>query len=765
MGIPNIPSVTTSVIDQTSTEVSLVGGRVPFIPLFSKFGKGFRYCTTPKELKFYHGAIDVNRYGLGMEYANDAFQYTNSVLTYRLISPDAAFANYCISVDKTHYNPEVYNQIVDEALPDTNVNKRIKVSTFEKVNSKDEYIAHIDTNYKDTGNNKKIAFSILAQAQGQGYNDLFTTFGPAVDYEKLDANREGETNYKFNFIRANIFEDSSGIVKSMGDSFVFSLIDQDADTGRIITDMYSGEELFVNQISKLKNEFLTFAVDIDTDDDLASTTIREEMRKYATIDKLLAAKSQPNRLILIDDITGLKYEIQCSGQIVAQSNGTTKMVYKASRVVKPSNFPYNSSDFIQYIRYTTSTSSVDLYAELKWVLDPTDPTGTNYVLGYVNCANPNPTGTIPTVRYLDGDNAYYQVSIDTDGILQFEQVGFLRWYVYNYLLTHNIRLESGSDDDDNSGANLSLFNSAGYLYLPTNATDCKARDIVTKFFNETTEIREVLYPRYDFDYVPDWTNNIDVINAIVNFGDSIGITMPLVSLPPYGYNIGTNTDNDKAAAFDLDLRNSLVSNSSYNTMLYGSQVNKMHISNNDGRRLRMPISYYAMMAHLRIDRDYSITEPVANMIKGTLMGTSRKNLAYAPSSEKIEKLRNVQINAVIDEPDGLYIIDQLTMYKKASKLSRGNVVKVLHRMRKDLPKILKDLIQSKETAGIIDIALERTYTYLNKYVVTPENYKNGIFRTINVSATYNSDTYTLRLGVTVNPIGTIEIIDIPIIVI
>ena len=86
-------------------------------------------------------------------------------------------------------------------------------------------------------------------------------------------------------------------------------------------------------------------------------------------------------------------------------------------------------------------------------------------------------------------------------------------------------------------------------------------------------------------------------------------------------------------------------------------------------------------------------------------------------------------------------------------------------MRKDLPKLLKDLIQSKETADVVDTAVDRTYGYLSRYLVTPENYKNGLFRTINVQASYNKDTYTLRLGVTVNPIGTIEIIDIPIIVI
>ncbi len=759
MASPKIPGVTTSVIDQTSTEVSLIGGRVPFIALFSKYGKGFRYCTTPKELKYYHGAIDVNKYGLGMEYAADAFQYTNKVLTYRLVSPDAAYSNYCISVDKTKFAPSAYDQLADEALANSVPSKIVKVSTFEGINSKDEYITTIDGIMNDTANNDKVSFSILAQAPGVGYNDLFCTFSPALDYEKLDSNREGETNYKFNFVRSNIFENNiNGDVKALGDSFTFSLIDQDGTTGKILTDMYNGDELFVNQITRLRNDFLTFAIDTDPED--GSSLIREEMRKYASIDDLLISQGQKNRLILLD--AGKKYEIQCNADVVAQSDGSLKTVYTLSRLVKPDSFYYQESDNVQYISYVDSAGTTR-YALLKWV--PTSVGATTYTLGYdVVSTKPGTVDeVIPAIRYVDGSNAYYQISIDVNGVLVYNQVGFLRWYIYNYLLNHNIKLESGTDDNPASGS--SLFNSAGYLSLPSSSVNCKASTIINTFFTSTPEIREVMYPKYDFDYVPDWSNNVDCINTILSFGDSIGISMPLVSMPAIGYNIGTNSDNDKAADADLELRNSLISLSTYNAMLYGSQINKYHISNNNGQRLRMPMSYYAMMAHLRIDRDYSITEPVANMIKGTLLGTSKKNLAYSPSSERIEKLRNVQINAVIDEPDGLYIIDQLTMYKKASKLSRGNVVKVLHRMRKDLPKLLKDLIQSKETSNVVDVALERTYTYLNKYLVSPENYADGIFRTVNVNAVYNQDTYTLRLGITVNPIGTIEIIDIPIIVI
>jgi hypothetical protein len=407
------------------------------------------------------------------------------------------------------------------------------------------------------------------------------------------------------------------------------------------------------------------------------------------------------------------------------------------------------------------------YAELVWVpvggvSDASSVPATKATLGYNLIANPATTD-IPSIKYFDGDNSYYQVTINTEGKLVYNQVGFLRWYIYNYLLNHNIKMESGQDDS--ATATNPLFNSAGYLYLPSMAQTCKARDILVDFFNNTKEIREVMYPKYDFDYVPDWSNNVDVINAITLFGDSIGITMPLVSVPPVNYNIGTNTSNETAVQSDYDIRNSVLSLSSYNTMIYSSQVNKEHISLTNGQRLRMPTSYYALMAHLKTDRDYSITEPVANIAKGGLLNATRQNLAYEPGASQIAKLRNMQINTIIVEPEGTYFIDQLTAYKKASKLSRGSVVKVIHRIRKDLPKLLKDLVQRKETSNVVDVAVERVDKYMSKYKVSNENFKDGIFSSVNINAVYNESTYTLRLSITVNPIGTIEVIDIPIIVI
>ena len=65
--------------------------------------------------------------------------------------------------------------------------------------------------------------------------------------------------------------------------------------------------------------------------------------------------------------------------------------------------------------------------------------------------------------------------------------------------------------------------------------------------------------------------------------------------------------------------------------------------------------------------------------------------------------------------------------KKASKLSRGNIVKVLHRIRKDLPKVLKSLIQLKETKDIWSILKKID----DQHKVRVENKQAEVFNYLN----------------------------------
>jgi hypothetical protein len=122
----------------------------------------------------------------------------------------------------------------------------------------------------------------------------------------------------------------------------------------------------------------------------------------------------------------------------------------------------------------------------------------------------------------------------------------------------------------------------------------------------------------------------------------------------------------------------------------------------------------------------------------------------------------VQVNTIIKETDGIYFIDQLTTYKSASKLSRINVVKVIHRMRKDIPKILKDLLQRKETTNVINTAKMRVEKYMMRWMLTDNNQQDGIFSEINVTPYFIEEELKLVVSIAVKPIGTIEKIEVPI---
>jgi hypothetical protein len=180
-----------------------------------------------------------------------------------------------------------------------------------------------------------------------------------------------------------------------------------------------------------------------------------------------------------------------------------------------------------------------------------------------------------------------------------------------------------------------------------------------------------------------------------------------------------------------------------------------------GTRISCASSYYALLNHLQTDEQISITEPMANIVKGQLPVAGAK-LSYIAKSADIEKLRFVQVNTIIKEIDGIYFIDQLTAYKSASKLSRINVVKVIQRMRKDLPKILKDLLQRKALENVLLAAKTRTEKYMARWLVTDNNTVDGIFSEVQVTPYFIEEELKLVVSIAVRPVGTIEKIEVPI---
>ncbi len=706
MYIPIIPSVTTSIIDRSTITTTINGNRTILLPGFFKYGKeGFERHESVDEFNYALGKQDIKKYGNSYLYGLAAAK-TDNVLTYRLLPDDATFANNVIRANGEYKS-------------------YAGISSKEAMTYTPPDIFGDPTSVVDDD----IVLSALSVARGEGYNSLFITFEPAVAYEKMDSDANGETNYKFNFVQAEIYEETSSGIKSLGDPVVFSLIEVDGSTNDQITDKITGKDLFVNSIFKDANKFATLNINSDYSAEIAA---------FANIDDLTT-----NRLIIEDGNTPEKYyevKVETYDMIIPDQNGVNQRV-PANRLtaVITNDIPTGNG----ILNYYDDTNSVDAAKQIVIV---------NSVITFETA-----THDVNEVSEfaIDGEEAFYKLTInETDGTPVFAEIPNLRHSIYSKLMDYSMKLYSGTD-----GENLHVNNT-----LNMNGTSSEgkqnASELLLDFYNNTDDLREVLYPKYDFDYIPDWTENVNVQVAIINLADDIGLSMPIIS-EPLTYNPTIVTRN--LVDYDLATRKERLFQSSYNSALYSGQLNKTHRTENN-LRIYMPLSYYAMIAHLRIDNQYSITEPVANMIKGTLASTEL-NLTYAPTSLEIEKLRNEQINTVIVEPDGTYIIDQLTMYKKASKLSRINIVKVLHRIRKDLPKKLKDLLQTKAIGSVIDTAVSRTENELNKWIITPENTKDGIFQSATVKATFNEETYKLRLTITVNPVGTLESIDIPIIVV
>lgn len=981
----NIPSVVTSIIDRSFLSTEKAKTRTPLIIGFSKYGDEDHYYefATSKEAEYKLGKLDFQKYGLGLLYLRDSLRNSFSAIFKRLMPTDATFANFSIDNEGEGHHYDKINE-KDNLL---NIKPCFCIEP-EDENSQEwlEWYGQMES-WEDAAEERKdLVLTHLAKGRGSAYNDIYVVYSAATDYEKMDSNEEGETNYKFNYVRADIYEKTPVGFIGIGDPIVFSLIDKNLDTNQPIVDQYVGLELFANIRVKEANDMLTINItddhlpeirqnrtvddlmpegrlivpdydnsiledkmfyevkvvnveDADGDDVPTLKPIATEMlptgkklgyidliNPYAVANSLkvtIVSDALPEGLnldtenfeatstdeivdqmydnycaiyggfdltggvtdVIIENSAGASaestvfdiaykitlndgtvmdnYDLDANGTKILDTNNGFTLTLPAGAAEKAfsmaalaSYFGYDLADMVDMelhvMSVTTATQTLEIninYSSFYFLdaqgapnnirIERDIPSDSVFKLlinkplsqdtaveveltsvsqsGIENSITKNiiiPSNTtmhpfdvltetadqaielkiakdivvqngkviiLPTTYitddevtemfYLDGDKAFYELMYNfTDDSLTFKIHKFLRHTIYRELVGDSgagksIKLWDGFDGEN-------LFDKHGNISFLTGQESIvglaeSATDTMVKFLNDNTELREVLYPKYDFDYVPDWTENPRVISAINTLTDDIGLSMGIASIPvSYDVNLTTMGQAQK----DVDIREGQLGGSfpglyksNYNMMLYSSQKNKAHLDDDTNINILMPTSYYALMNHLEIDQKFSVTEPVANIEKG-LIPANRINLLYEPTSKEIEDLRMKQINAIIVE-DETYFIDQLTAYKKASKLSRANIVKTLHRVRKDLPKVLKPFLQLKATAKIINEAVDKTRAYMNQWLVTEENQRHGLFQTIDIVGNFNQDTHRLKISITVNPVGTIEIIDVPIIVV
>jgi hypothetical protein len=201
----------------------------------------------------------------------------------------------------------------------------------------------------------------------------------------------------------------------------------------------------------------------------------------------------------------------------------------------------------------------------------------------------------------------------------------------------------------------------------------------------------------------------------------------------------------------------------WNAMVY-TQYRRMFDSFT-GKYLWMSPVYHAIERHLYCDNQYWIAEPVAGIEKGAIQDPIR--LAYKPNQTDLEDLLDYNLNPVIVEPEGTYILTQYTTWKRLSIMKRAHAVKFIHFVKKRLPPLLKDILQRKMTSYWINLANQRINTFLSRYVDGANGISERYTAITSFSIEVNADEARSELNIllTLKPIRAIEAINVHIVVV
>jgi len=265
-------------------------------------------------------------------------------------------------------------------------------------------------------------------------------------------------------------------------------------------------------------------------------------------------------------------------------------------------------------------------------------------------------------------------------------------------------------------------------------------------------INQSKYPWYEFDYILAGGNTAAVQASALSLADNRSDVMLL----------GDTGVSSTSSASDLSLRQNSVTWNSYNAMLYVQYREIFDVFT--GRNINITPVYHAIDRHLLVDARDWIAEPVAGIEKGAIQEPI--TLAYRANNTQLSDLIDNEMNPTIVETQGKYFIQQLTTWKRLSIMKRAHAVKFIHYIKKEIPKLLKDILQHKATPYWIGQARGRIEGFMNPFVVGYSS-SERLTAVTNYSVAVNFDELRseLQITLTVKPIRSIEQITVSIIVV
>ena len=735
---PDIPGIFMSVTDNSIAEEVVESQRKILIICPTKYGddKIMSFSKT-EQLEALVGKENTFKYGLGQFYAKEFINAGATVLVKRIDDKTATYSNQILYKNGDYYGGDYAQDSFNAAFFSDVIEKDTLINPIPSTSI--NYNASIEAIKTET------VFSLLAKGRGAGYNDLFAVYKSAEEYEKFDADQDGIVAYKFNFVNGTVYENGTE-VKKKSNTVLFSLMDIDPVSKNIITHASTGANLWVNDNFEVANAYMTAKV---------NPKFQEEIRKYPNIDALLADKNKPyffaESSVTASDPTltptqRIWYEISINDgdPRVASTFRIQRATFNINRQLRALPiFAVDNGGIIDNYIVTVNDTNATLSLNIA-----------NYTPA--NPATFSATYGVGQEAYLDGDKAFYVMRLEINSVsgaleFKYEPFRFLRWELYSFLMQYNMMLDGGSDTNGGS---------AGFVNMDGSANINAIANSIFEYIRDDKELRETIYPKHTFNYIIDWTDSVKVKDVMTRLADRIRRTMHICSCSSVRLN-ETGLSPDYSKDNDILCREQYLTFSSYNTMLYSSQRNKSHLDPITRLTHKLPSSFYALLDHLYVDQEYGITEPVANIEKG-IIRTDNLKLSHELYSEDIEVLRKMQINCIVTDETDNYIIDQLTSYKKTSKLSLGNVVKTIQYLQILIPKKLKPFLQKKETdVAITSTVISTIQDILKPYKVSVSS-KDAIFKEVTIVPKF--DNNVLRIILRLTPAGTTEKIQVPIII-
>jgi len=307
----------------------------------------------------------------------------------------------------------------------------------------------------------------------------------------------------------------------------------------------------------------------------------------------------------------------------------------------------------------------------------------------------------------------------------------------------------------NNGSNGHLFDERGYLNFVGNE---EYNSLVARAYNGSLDsedgsvelISQSLYPAYLFNYVICGGYTAVINNAARTLVDT---REDCLLLSDTG-RINNNADKE------IESRQTDVDWNTWNAALFTQY--RYIVDIHTGKRFAVSPVYHAIERHLYTDSSYWISEPVAGIEKGAI--SEPIDLVYKNNVTKLGDLIERELNPVITEPDGTYILTQFSTWKRLSIMKRLHVVKFIHFLKQSIPPLLKDILQRKATQYWVSQAESRVDSHMRQFLSTTTIDKYATIESYESVVQFDDVRSEINVVLSIKPLRAIERINVNILV-